>query len=62
MGRIILPPEVSEQTRIAEDTLKYWRYTGTGPPWFKLGGRVVYDSDEVDAWIEQQRATTGTAQ
>ena len=33
-------------------TLRYWRHVGKGPRSVRIHGRVLYDADEVDAWIE----------
>lgn len=41
-----------------KSTLRYWRHRdrGEGPPLFKIGRRVVAYADEVDAWVDEQRA------
>jgi hypothetical protein len=41
-------------------TLENWRSQGVGPPFFKLGSRVLYDDAETDAWLSARRRT-GTA-
>ncbi|NPC96614.1 AlpA family transcriptional regulator [Nocardioides sp. zg-DK7169] len=49
--------EVSELTGIPLNTLRYWRAnTRTGPKSAKLGRRVVYRRQDVEAWIDQQFA------
>lgn len=53
--------EVSKHTGIAEGTLRYWRHRGEGPPSFSLGRRVVYDADELSAWIDAQRSAADKA-
>jgi DNA-binding transcriptional MerR regulator len=50
--------EVSEWLGIPEETLRYWRHIGSGPASFKLGGRVVYERDACERWLEAQRAAT----
>jgi len=50
--------EVSEWLGIPEETLRYWRHIGSGPASFKLGGRVVYERDGCERWLEAQRAAT----
>jgi hypothetical protein len=35
-------------------TLAMWRYRQVGPPYRKLGARIVYPLDELDAWVEGQ--------
>lgn len=37
------------------ETLRYWRRIGEGPPSFKVGRRVVYKLEDVEAWLEGQR-------
>jgi predicted DNA-binding transcriptional regulator AlpA len=39
-------------------TLDNWRSKGGGPPYLKLGSRVIYDDDEVDAWLAARRRTS----
>ena len=44
-------------------TLRYWRHLGTGPRSFRLGRRVVYRRDDLQAWIDACRhhgTCTGT--
>jgi integrase len=36
------PVEVAERLRISVKTLANWRSSSLGPPWLKVGGRVVY--------------------
>lgn len=40
---------------LSRKTLENWRSLGGGPPYYKLGGRVVYDDAEVDAWLASRR-------
>jgi hypothetical protein len=35
----------------APKTLAMWRMQGKGPRWFKMGGRVVYFQDDLDACV-----------
>lgn len=48
--------QVSERTGIPERTLRWYRQQGTGPKSFRLGGRVVWDADDVDRWVDDQAA------
>jgi predicted DNA-binding transcriptional regulator AlpA len=48
----------AERIGVAAKTLDNWRGLGTGPPFYKLGGRVVYDDGEVDAWLAERRRTS----
>ena len=51
---------LEETTGIDRRTWERYRLTGGGPPFYRLGGIVVYDESEVLAWIESRRATSTT--
>lgn len=57
---ILTVPEVAEMLRTPPATLRYWRHVGDGPPSFKIGRRVMYRAEDVEAWLEQQYATTAS--
>jgi predicted DNA-binding transcriptional regulator AlpA len=46
---------IPERPRREPKTLDNWRSLGVGPPYFKLGSKVVYDDGEVDTWLEARR-------
>lgn len=46
--------EVSARVNLTVTTLQTYRWMGVGPPFQKIGGRVVYSADEVDAWKATQ--------
>lgn len=48
----------SQKTGVPESTLRYWRMVDQGPPSFKIGRRVVYRRQDVDAWIAAQEAVS----
>ncbi len=48
--------EVAEMLRAAPETVRYWRFMGTGPRSFKAGRRVLYERDDVEQWISEQKA------
>jgi len=55
MSKILLHQDVSELTRVPVATLRYWRHTGKGgPKSFKIGNRVAYKLEDVEAWLEAQ--------
>ena len=47
--------EAAELLRAPVATLRYWRHLGTGPTSFRLGRRVVYRRDDLQAWIDARR-------
>lgn len=36
--------------KVARQTLANWRHLGRGPAFVKIGGRVLYPVDRVEAW------------
>ena len=46
--------EVASMCRTSPETVRWWRYMGTGPRSFKVGRRVLYRRDDVNKWIEDQ--------
>lgn len=55
--RILRQSELAERWAISGRTLERWRWLGEGPVFMKLGGRVVYHLDDVEAFEERQRRT-----
>lgn len=47
--------ETAELMRVNRRTLDNHRWRGTGPPYRRHGGRIVYHRDEVLKWSEQHR-------
>jgi predicted DNA-binding transcriptional regulator AlpA len=45
-------PEAARFVGLSIRTLEKHRIYGTGPRYSKLGGRVVYRLDDIQAWVE----------
>jgi hypothetical protein len=56
MPQYLTTEEFADLARTNAQTVRYWRHVGHGPSGFKLGRRVLYDADEVRAWIDGVRA------
>lgn len=55
-GAILTDEQLAPRLEVSPSTLRHWRSRGEGPPFFKLGGRLVrYRWSEVEAWIEASR-------
>jgi excisionase family DNA binding protein len=52
-------PEAAELLRAPVATLRYWRHLGSGPRSFRLGRRVLYRRDDLQAWVDAQRSSDG---
>ena len=43
MASVILTSEgLAERWHVSTETLRYWRWNGTGPPYMKINGCVLY--------------------
>ncbi len=58
--RYLRTPEAARMVGLSIRTLEKHRIYGTGPRYSKLGGRVVYSIEDLQAWVAQG-AKTSTA-
>lgn len=56
----LTPEEVSARYggRITVRTLNNWRSNGSGPPFTKIGGPVMYPLDKLVEWEEKNTVTS----
>jgi predicted DNA-binding transcriptional regulator AlpA len=47
--------QAADHVGLSKSTLDKMRVYGGGPPFSKLGRRVVYDSGDLDAWLDANR-------
>lgn len=47
--------EAAQYLRLSPRTLERYRVTGEGPVYMKLGRRVFYEEQALDAWLELRR-------
>lgn len=45
---------LAKRWQISHKTLERWRYLKVGPNYLKIGGRVVYRIEDIEAFEEQQ--------
>jgi len=51
--------ELAVRWRVSHRTLERWRWTGEGPRFIKLGGRVVYRLSDIEEYEQTMiRAST----
>lgn len=50
--------EAAAYVGLSYSTLTKLRLTGGGPPFIKLGARVVYRVSDLDAWLESRMRTS----
>ena len=46
--------DLADRWNISPRTLERWRWTGEGPQFVKLGGRVVYRLEDIEAFEAEQ--------
>ena len=49
--------EVADTLRTPAETVRYWRHVNKGPRSFKVGRRVLYAVEDVEAFIAEARNT-----
>lgn len=52
-ARFLRTPDAAVHLGLSPRTLEKHRCYGTGPVYHKLGGRIVYRPEDLDAWAEQ---------
>ena len=45
--------EIAARLCIAEGTLANWRVQGRGPAFVRVGGKICYRDEDIDAFIER---------
>ena len=53
--------DLAMRWRMSVRTLERWRWLGQGPAFLKLGGRVVYRLEDIEAFEAAQRQRTDAA-
>jgi len=59
--RYMTTAELAATTRAPVETVRYWRHIGKGPKSFKVGRRVLYAVEDVEAWLEAARSAGDAA-
>jgi len=56
MAEYLTTAEVAERFRTVDATVRYWRMKGYGPKGVRVGRRVLYPTDNVDAFERELAA------
>lgn len=61
--KYLTPKELSEHWdgRIKVRTINNWRQNGSGPPFLKLGGAILYRVEDIKKW-DDERTVHSTSQ
>lgn len=49
--------EAAALLSIPKGTLDLWRQEKKGPPFYRMGGRIRYKREDLEAWLEKQRVS-----
>lgn len=58
---LIAPKVLANRWALKTTTLKYWRWSGKGPAFVKIGGRVMYRICDIEKY-EKEQVFINTAQ
>ncbi len=50
----ITQEQLARRWHLSPRTLEQWRWLGKGPKFLKIGARVLYREDDVEAWEAAQ--------
>ena len=53
---LAIPAQVAEYLSVSVDSLRQWRYLGTGPKFVRVGHRIRYRWSDVVAWLDARTA------
>jgi hypothetical protein len=59
--RYLKPAKAAEKIGVTVATMANWRWKEVGPPFYRVGGLILYEDREIDAWISAGRQSTGDA-
>ena len=49
--KLVKPDRAAAELGKSEQTLRHWRVQGRGPRFYKSGHHVLYDIEEIRAWL-----------
>ena len=55
MRDLLTTKEAASLLRLKVQTLAAWRCHGEGPPFYRVGRRVLYDKADLATWVETKR-------
>lgn len=51
--------ELATELKRAPETLVRWRRLRMGPPYLRIQGRVLYDRESIDKWLQDNSVQAG---
>ena len=59
--KYLKPIKAAEKIGVTVATMANWRWKEVGPPFYRVGGLILYEDREIDAWISAGRQSAGGA-
>lgn len=59
IDKLLTTEEVAQRYRTSASTVRYWRAIGYGPKGRRVGRRVLYDEQDVQAFWASLRSASG---
>ncbi|MFN3213009.1 MAG: helix-turn-helix transcriptional regulator [Henriciella sp.] len=53
--RYLTSDEAAERCRVSTSTMERLRATGDGPRFARIGGRVIYDAEDIAEWVDAKK-------
>ncbi len=55
---VLTEAQTAKLLKLSPRTLQTWRVRGGGPAFLKIGKRIMYDRDDLLAWMRSTRRTS----
>jgi hypothetical protein len=59
--KFMKPMAAAEKIGVGVATMANWRWQQKGPPFYRVGGLILYADDEIDGWISAGREPAADA-
>jgi len=60
-GTLLTPVQAAARLGLRVSTLARWRWSGKGPPFHRIGGRIAYAMEDVIAFVGPSFRSTSEA-
>lgn len=58
MEALLTPGEAAQLLKVQPRTLQSWRYLKIGPKYTRVGGRVRYRNEDLEAYVKERHEKT----
>ena len=58
MRKLLSTSEAAPFCGVAAKTLENWRTAGLGPKHLRIHGRIAYDPQDIESWLDARRVSS----